>query len=286
MKIIDSHLHVWMLARGDYEWLTPDLNNLYADHALPDICPLFKQQGVDKCILVQAAASIAETHFLLQQAKDNVDLVAGVVGWIDFTSTQALKQLNTLCLEPLLLGIRPMLQDISPRDWILQEQFSPIFHALINNELVFDALVKQKQLSVIYELACRYPDLKIVINHCGKPDLDTPDRRQWLADLKALAQCPSVTIKLSGLPAQSTKAFDENVALGYVTEVIAQFGANRVMWGSDWPVVKLGSDYLSWLKFCQYSCTQLNLSLQQQSYLFHQTAAVVYGLSAYHENIK
>jgi L-fuconolactonase len=284
MMIIDSHLHVWKLARGDYDWLTAELSPLYADHALTDILPLFDQNRVSKCILVQAAPSIAETQYLFKQAKLHSNHVVAVVGWIDFSSKHALKQLDELCLEPLLRGLRPMLQDISPDNWILQERFTPIFQALINKGLVFDALVKQQQLPVIYELACRFPKLNIVIDHCGKPDVDKTPNTQWQKDLAKLAQCPKVTIKICGLPAQFAPAFDEKSALHYITEVFALFGADRVMWGSDWPVVKLASDYLSWLSFCQRCCRLLNLSQPQQTSLFYQTAIDVYGLSVYPES--
>lgn len=277
--IIDSHLHIWSLARGDYTWLTPDLSKLYFDHQLDDILPLFEQQGVSKCILVQAAPSVAETHYLLTQAQIHSEHVAGVIGWIDFASNQALEQLEELSLEPLIRGIRPMLQDLKPDSWILQAQFAPVFQGLINKGLVFDALVSHAQLPVVYELASRYPELKIVIDHCGKPDLDNGNHQSWLADLTKLAQFPQISIKLSGLPAQSTAAFNQQHAFKYVSDVICLYGADRVLWGSDWPVVKLASDYRSWLNFCQQCCQTLKLCSLQQASIFYRTAVAVYGLS-------
>lgn len=282
--ITDSHLHVWSLQRGDYTWLNPQLGCLYADHNLSQLKQLLKQEQVKQVILVQAAATLAETLYLLEQAKDYPELVGGVIGWIDFNAPDALQQLEILVANPLLLGIRPMLQDISPDDWILQPAFTDIFSQLADKQLVFDVLVKQNQLPVANALARRYANVTMVIDHCGKPDLDSCDSEFWLAELSKLATCANVFIKLSGLPAQSSQSFDPHVAFTYVSRVFALFGVRRVMWGSDWPLVKLGSDYQQWLHFCQQACKKLGFNQQQQMHIFHKNACDVYGLTKHQED--
>ena len=278
LMIIDSHLHIWSLARGDYHWLTKDLGPLYADHSLSDIEPQFEQRGISKCLLVQAADSVAETQFLLEKAHANREYVVGVVGWINFNDGNACEQLKLLARDPLLVGIRPMLQDISPDNWVLQDKFRAIFNAMIELDLVFDALVKEEQLPVIYELACRFPKLSIVIDHCGKPEMDGASHTHWLVNLKTLAKCANVTIKLSGLPAQTANRFQADTSLFFVKQVMDLFGFKRVIWGSDWPVVKLSSDYSEWLTFCQHACSSLGLNEQQQVRIFSLNAIEVYGL--------
>jgi L-fuconolactonase len=282
--ITDTHLHVWSLDRGDYDWLSPELGCLYADHALSELDDLFKQKLIKQVILVQAAATGDETQYLFDQAKQHKKRVAGVVGWLDFEANDALHQLDAMAINPTLVGIRPMLQDISPDTWILRSDFADIFHKLAEKKLVFDVLVKQNQLSVAHQLARRYANVTMVIDHCGKPDLDSEDSGYWLAELTKLAACCNVYIKLSGLPTQSKHAFNTQVVFEYVQQVFNLFGVNRVMWGSDWPVVKLGCDYLRWLHYCQQFCNKLGFNQQQQNQIFHKNACQVYGLTDYQQD--
>lgn len=279
--ITDSHLHVWSLKRGDYHWLSQQLGCLYADHGLPELYGTFKKNKIKQVILVQAAATIAETEFLLEQANQHKALVSGVIGWIDFDASEVLQQLATLAVNPLLCGVRLMLQDISPDDWILQDCYATIFSQLADKKLVFDVLVRQEQLSVANKLVRLYPNVTMVIDHCGKPNLDRHECDMWLAELTELAACNNVFIKLSGLPAQSSHSFNSQNAFYYVQQVFALFGPNRVIWGSDWPVVKLGSDYQHWLQFCQQACLKLGFNQEQQQQIFHQNACRVYGITTH-----
>ena len=121
---MDAHQHFWSLARGDYGWLTADLDGIYRDFTPQDLRPLLEKWSIDATILVQAAPTIAETLFMLAIAKET-SFVKGVVGWIDFEDPSAVSTLNRLALDPNLVGIRPMIQDIPDENWILQDRFTP-----------------------------------------------------------------------------------------------------------------------------------------------------------------
>ncbi|MDN4503447.1 amidohydrolase family protein [Alteromonadaceae bacterium BrNp21-10] len=283
MNIIDSHLHIWQLSRGDYRWLTPELPVLYQDFSLADALSVLNENDVHRSILVQAADSMAETEYLLEMAASQKEHIAGVVGWIDFSSSRAVAHLQRLSENPLLIGVRPMLQDISPVDWILQPQFENVFDKLAVSGLVFDALISAEQLPVIDELAQRHPRLKIVIDHCAKPQLDWQPgeqaSQQWYVNLKQVAECANVVIKISGLPSESLSAFTTQPAMDYIQHVFKHFGVERMLWGSDWPVVNQRSHYPQWLAFCMWAAEQLGWDLQQQQLFFADNVSRIYGLS-------
>ena len=137
---IDAHLHFWEVARGDYGWLTPSLEALYRDFGPADYAPFRARAGIERAVLVQAAPTVAETRWLLQRA-GATDWIVAVVGWVDMTAGDAPTVLAELARDPLLRGIRPMIQDIADPDWMLREDLRPAFAALEQLGLRFDALV-------------------------------------------------------------------------------------------------------------------------------------------------
>jgi L-fuconolactonase len=244
---VDSHQHFWQLIRGDYQWLTPELTLLYRDYLPKDLSQELINTNVGETIVVQASDTEAETQFLLEVA-DKTDFVAGVVGWVDMESPTALSSLQAFSQNPYFKGIRPMLQDIDDENWVLQDKFNPIFEFLVANNLSFDALIKDQHLTNIQLIAKRYPLLKIVINHCAKPNINKPPSVYWKIQLSAFKTLENVSIKFSGL---LTEASQGEVTLKqlspYFEHIILVFGVKRIMWGSDWPVLKLNGDYTLWL---------------------------------------
>ena len=196
--IVDSHQHFWDPARGDYGWLTPDLP-IHRVYGADDLRPLLQAAGVNATILVQAAPSTAETDYMLSIAR-RTPWVLGVVGWIDLAAADAADQVQARAQDPLVLGLRPMLQDIAQPDWILAPGPEPALRAIAAEGLVFDALIKSHQVGVIEELAGRHPQLSIVLDHGAKPRLgDVDAMAAWRADMARLAAHPNVVCKLSGL---------------------------------------------------------------------------------------
>lgn len=278
-KIIDSHHHLWRLSRGDYRWLTPELSTLYRDFEVSDYRQVASPNVVSASVLVQAADSDDETDFMLQQANDN-DVIAGVVGWVDMTapSDDVCQRLEHLATHSKFKGIRPMLQDIEDVDWILTPDFAAIFDCLSELKLTFDALVKIEHLANIHVLASQYPDLKIVIDHCAKPDIANNMFDNWASQIAVFAPLKNVYIKWSGLPTEASTT--QNNAAGfqqYFDHVYRVFGANRMMWGSDWPVVNLNSNYADWLANSQQLTA--GLSAQEQEAIWANTAIQFYQLS-------
>lgn len=242
---IDAHQHFWQVERGEYGWLTPELGVLYRDYGPEDLTPLLKRCAIDGTVLVQAAPTLAETEFLIGLAEKN-SFIKGVVGWVDFESPNAVKDIERLAKSPHLVGLRPMIQDIEDTDWMLKPQLNPAFEALIAADLTFDALVFPRHLSNLQTLLAGYPSMRVVIDHGAKPQIASKQFDVWAADMSALAKNTGAFCKLSGLITEAASDWQPIDLKPYMDHLISSFGADRLIWGSDWPVLNLTSNYAQW----------------------------------------
>ncbi len=277
MRRIDSHHHIWRLDRGDYGWLSPASGVLFRDYDLPDLKPLLDVHAIDGTVLVQAAPTEAETRFLLEQA-DAHSWIEGVVGWTDLAAGDASERVAELAGARALVGLRPMLQDLADPRWILRPGIAPALRAMAAGTLVFDALVRADQIDRVTELADRHPHLSIVLDHAGKPAMDGEGLANWNRAIAAVAQRPNTRVKLSGLVTEiaAGSVADPRSLRGVVDELLEAFGPKRIMWGSDWPVLNLTSDYGAWHAKAQTLLAEL--SDAEQEAIFGGTAIATYGL--------
>lgn len=249
--LIDAHQHYWQLARCDYGWLVPTMTGLYRDFLPADLAPALAAAGVGATVLVQAAPTTAETRFLLTLAERTPN-VAGVVGWVPMEAADVRRQIDDLVVagHGLLKGLRPMLQDLPDPAWILDRQLDAAFAAIEAQAIAFDALVQPHHLGYLLRRLERQPELRAVIDHCGKPDLATDDLSGWAQGMRDLARNTAAHCKLSGLLTQLGPEQGLDAARACVDLVFAEFGPERILWGSDWPVLTLRGDYLQWLQWC------------------------------------
>lgn len=274
--IIDAHQHFWRIARGDYGWMTDQVAPIRRDILPADLEPLARTAEVTGTVLVQAAPTLDETLFLLGLA-DRSPLIRGVVGWIDLTGDVA-AQLSRIA-HPALRGIRPMLQDIDDTRWILQDGVIDALRQVAGAGLRLDALITPCHLPVIEELAGRVPSLPIVIDHCAKPVFDGTDPGpDWRRGIDALAAHPQVVCKLSGLANEFGPGWSADTLRPVFDHVLRAFGPERLMWGSDWPVLELAGTYADWLQVAQTLCAALSDADRAQ--VFGQTAIRFYDLDA------
>jgi L-fuconolactonase len=273
VRRIDSHVHLWALARGDYGWLTPDLAPLYRDFGRDDLMPLIAAAAIDAVVLVQAAPSEAETRFLLAEAAQ-CEAVAGVVGWVDMAAANAPSRIAALAADKRLKGIRPMIHDIPETDWMLRQELGPAYRALVAHDLAFDALVRPVHLPALRRLINRHPDLRIVIDHGAKPAIAAGRFDDWAAVMTGFALDTNVFCKLSGLVTESGADWTEDRLRPYVDHLVAAFSPSRVLWGSDWPVVTLAASYDAWWR----SANRLLVDLDQhgRDRIFGGSAAEFY----------
>ncbi|MEP6996018.1 MAG: amidohydrolase family protein [Betaproteobacteria bacterium] len=249
MMRVDAHHHVWRLDRGDYGWLkgTKGLLPICRDFGLDELKPMLLAANVDTTVLVQAAPTLAETHFLLDVARDSGGLVGGVVGWVDLAGGDAIGVLSALATDPLLKSVRPMLQDLPDSSWIARPEVQPALTALPALGLRLDALVTPRELKPLLATLVRHPDLAVVIDHCAKPDIARGAWQPWADDLAAIARRTGAYCKLSGVVTEAGAGWSVEALRRYVAHVLEAFGTDRVLWGSDWPVLTLAASYADWI---------------------------------------
>lgn len=246
---IDAHQHYWSVAHRDYGWLqpTPELLAIYRDFGPADLHPHLDAAGIDATVLVQAAPSEAETWRLLQLAAAPGSRVAGVVGWCDLLRPDAAQRIAQLASQPLLKGLRPMLQDLDDPRWILRGALQPALQAMVRHGLVFDALVKgPAQLEALCELAAEQRALRIVLDHGAKPPLASGALAEWRNGISRLARAENVCCKFSGLVTEAGADWRVAGLRACVEHLLSEFGVARLLWGSDWPVLNLAADYGAW----------------------------------------
>ncbi|SEE16470.1 amidohydrolase family protein [Bradyrhizobium erythrophlei] len=273
MMRIDAHHHVWTLARADYGWLTPERGPIYRDFGLADLMPHLAAAAIEGTILVQAAPTEAETAFMLDVAK-GAELVRGVVGWIDFDADDAATRVDMIAGRELLVGLRPMVQDIADDDWLLRPELAAPLEAMAQYGLVFDALVLPRHLPRLVQVVDRHPDLQFVLDHFGKPQLATGDIAAWKDDVASLAARSNVVCKLSGLATEAAPNWQVADLREAVEHALACFGPQRMLWGSDWPVVNLAGGYAQW--FAAAESLLADLSSEAGAAIFGGNAARVY----------
>lgn len=277
MNFIDAHQHYWTLGLGHNDWPGPDLEPIFRDFGPDDLRPHLAATGIGRTVLVQAAPNIAETQSLLAIA-EREETVAAVVGWVDVLAPDAISRIERLKDNRKFKGIRPMLQGIAETAWILRPEAIATLGALPRLDVRFDALIQPRHLPVIAALADRLPELAIVVDHGAKPFIAEGRLDPWRADMAALALRPNVHVKLSGLVTEAGGAWSMERLRPYASHLVEVFGADRVMFGSDWPVVLLDADYARWFSAAR-ELTADRTEAEKQA-IFRGTAARFYGISA------
>ena len=280
--MIDAHHHLWKLSRADYGWIgggrNPAVAPIERDYLVEDYRSLAAANGVTGSIVVQAAPTVAETRWLLEQARASGGLVKGVVGWIDMAAVDAPEVLRSLAQDPLLRGIRPMLQDIADVEWVLQPRIVPALRTVIEFDLSFDLLVKPPHLKSALALLTRHRDLRAIVDHGAKPDIANGMWQPWADDTRRIASETSAFCKLSGLVTEARPGWKSGDLARYAGHVIECFGPERVIWGSDWPVMLLNADYPGWLAAAKQSIA--SRSSADQAAILNDNALRFYGLPA------
>ena len=242
---IDSHQHFWRIERGDYDWMSAATASIARDFMPEDLAPHLEAAGIHHTVIVQAAATAAETDFILDIAA-GADMVAGVVGWVDMEAADAADAIAALAARPKLCGIRPIIHDIPDDDWMLQAVLAPAYRATVEHGLTFDALVYPKHLKNLLTVLERHPDLACVVDHGAKPQIRDGAFDDWAADMARIAAETGALCKISGLVTEAGPDWTADTLRPYIEHLIVCFGPERLMWGSDWPVVTLAGSYAAW----------------------------------------
>jgi L-fuconolactonase len=240
---IDTHQHSWNLAEVAYGWLKPEYTAFYGNFT-PDLLePQVKAAGVDYTILVQAANSYEDTASMLLHAHYK-DWITGVVGWVNLLDPdETAQRLDMYTKGPYFKGMRHLIHDEPDPDWVIQPVVLESLGVLAAHHIPFDVVaVFPNHIKHVPTLAEKIPDLRIVIDHLGKPPIGHSNS-PWFDQIRAAAESPNVYAKLSGQ--FDNPSWTLNDVQPFLDHALECFGAQRIMFGSDWPVALLGGTYES-----------------------------------------
>ncbi|HEV2784543.1 MAG TPA: amidohydrolase family protein [Actinophytocola sp.] len=240
--MVDAHHHLWDPRIRDYPWMSGTaLAPIRRPYTVDDLRSVIGPE-VSATVLVQTVSSTAETEEFLAAASGSGGLIAGVVGWVDLTAPD-------IPADPLLVGVRHQVEDEPDPEWLLHDDVLRGLRAVGAADLVYDLLVRAPQRPAALEVVRRLPDVRFVLDHAGKPGIATGEGEPWASWITDLAALPNVVCKLSGLVTEATwDAWTADDIRPYAEHVLSAFGADRVMFGSDWPVCELAGSYAEVLK--------------------------------------
>ncbi len=276
MQIIDSHQHFWDHSLRDYAHLKNGSPLLRKNFYPKDLEPLMAQTGVEGTMLVQAHPSVEEANWLVSIAENN-SFILGVVAWLDLSSKDIEKEIESLAASNKFKGVRSMLEIDDDDYWILRQDVANGLELLEKKNLTFDFLVRPRHLPAIPKIASAYPKARFVIDHMAKPLIAAGQREPWGTLMKAIAKNENVYIKVSGLVSEDDP---NNIQVAhskpFVDEVVRLFGFNRIMYGSDWPVSSVN---LSYSEVLEYAIGCLGeISNDQKKAFFYENARNFYKI--------
>lgn len=276
---IDAHHHLWDLSLPfNYQWLdAPALSAIRRDFLPGDLEPLLCENGIDRSIVVQTQHDTRENDWALGLAEKS-ESIAGVVGWVDLASEFCERQLLKVKDHPKFVGVRHVTQDEPDDDFILREDVLRGLGFLEKHRVPFDLLFYVKHLRHAATLAERFPDLPMVIDHLAKPRIKDKAIDEWLPDFLSAARHPNVYCKLSGMVTEAEwTGWTSHDLQPYVQHALDAFGADRLMYGSDWPVCLLAGSYGEAKEALSDALGPISPS--EHAAIFGRTAIKFYGLT-------
>ena len=242
---VDTHQHFWKLSEVAYPWLVPAYGVIYDTFEPHQLQALIRGAGIDKTVVVQSANSHADTASMLVHSDYN-EWIAGVVGWVDLLNPDAANsELEMYKQHPKFRGMRHLIHEEKDPDWVVQDVVIESLKALAAHGMSFDVVaVFPNHLKHVPTLAARVPDLKMVIDHMAKPPIKDKQMGAWADQMKAAAESPNVYVKVSGLNTAADWAnWTGDDLRPYIDFTRETFGAQRMMFGSDWPVSLLAGGF-------------------------------------------
>jgi L-fuconolactonase len=278
--IVDAHQHFWNPDNGDYGWMSGPAAQLRRVFAPDDLRPELAAAGVSATVLVQTWSSLDETRAFLELAAAT-DYIAGVVGWVDLTAPEVADVIAALKARPdghYLVGVRHQVHDEPDPDWLRRPDVRRGLEAVQRHDLVYDLLLRPRELPAALETVRAFPSLRFVIDHLAKPDIAGGGFAAWQTLIRPFqADAGHVWCKLSGMATEADwQRWTARDLQPYVDEALAIFGADRCLYGSDWPVCLLAGSYGQVLDALKQTIAHLSAAERQQ--ILAHSAIELYGL--------
>jgi|SRR5690606_29639790 len=240
---IDSHLHFWNYDAVKDAWITDEMDVLKNDYVPRQLLPLCANEGIDAGVAVQADQSENETEYLVGFSRE-FNFIKGVVGWVDLRAQNISDRLDYFSQYHIVKGYRHIIQAEAQEDFLLRADFCSGIAELSRRGLTYDVLIYPRHLAYALDFVRKFPDLRLVIDHIAKPDIRGGQFEDWKKALEPFGKEQNVYCKIAGLTTQADwKSWAYGDFTRYLDTVLSIFGADRLMFGSDWPVCLVGADY-------------------------------------------
>lgn len=272
---IDAHHHFWNYNPVEYDWIDDSMPVIRRSFLPTDLRNEIETAGIDGVVSVQARQTLEETDWLLQLASEN-DFIKGVVGWLPLADPNMTELLQQYAEFEKLKGIRHIVQG-QPAGFLDAPEFNQGISQLNKHDLVYDILIFENQLEEAIRLVDRHPDQPFVLDHIAKPKIKNAQLNPWQKNIRSLAKRDNVSCKLSGMVTEADpQNWNEQQIQPYLETVLSAFGPQRLMFGSDWPVCLLATDYSQWSKLIQNYIAPL--SGVEQAAIMGENASRIYKL--------
>src|SRR3984893_18234137 len=274
---IDAHHHLWKYSAAEYGWISPEMGVIRRDFLPQDLEPLMHHFDIDGTVAVQARQTLEETTWLLGLAEKH-PLIRGVVGWVPLTEGAGVKRsLERFAGNRKLRGIRHVVQDESDPRFILRKDLNEGVSALREFGLRYDILIFERHLPAAIEFVDRHPNQTFILDHVAKPRIKEKIMSPWDRTISDLAKRQNVYCSLAERVTEADPQRWTPAGLQpYIDVALAAFGPRRLMYGSDWPVMLLGGDYVRWDGTVTNAIGKL--SKAEQDRIMGGTAAEAYGI--------
>jgi L-fuconolactonase len=251
-NIVDAHVHFWNPDLLRYAWLDnlPELNRAFLPE---DFAAATATANVTKMIFVECGReslqALAEVNWVSALA-ENEPRIRGIVAHAPLETGMAARlHLTQLASRPLVKGIRRLLQGEADLNFCLRPEFIAGVRLLAEFGFTFDLCIRHEQLRAATELVRCVPEVQFILDHFGKPSVRDGRIEPWATELKALAKLPNICCKISGLTTEAVwKQWRPENLKPYFEVAIEAFGFDRVLFGGDWPVCTLATNYQRWLE--------------------------------------
>lgn len=273
---IDAHHHLWKYIREEYPWMADNMDVIRRDFLPDDLQLVMREARIDGSVVVQARQKVEETAWLLDLAGRN-DFMRGVVGWVPLVEPTVHRDLERFAVHPKLKAVRHVLHDEPDDFYMLRNDFSDGIAQLAGFGLAYDVVIFERHLPQTIQFVDRHPNQVFVVDHVAKPRIREHTMSPWREKIHELARRENVYCKLSGMVTEADwQNWTEDHLRPYWEVVLSAFGPQRLMFGSDWPVLIVASSYGRWVDVVRSLIS--TLSQAEQECIMGSTAIRAYRL--------
>lgn len=274
--IIDTHHHLWNYNPVEFDWIDDEMAAIRKSFLPVDLQATLPNTGVEGVVTVQARQSLEETNWLLKLASEN-DFIKGVVGWVPLADESIQQILEEYKSSPWLKGVRHVVQGEPDPEFILGKDFNKGISLLKNYNLVYDILIFEHQLANTIRFVDQHPEQQFVVDHIAKPKIKKNELELWAKNVKELAKRENVSCKISGMVTEADyKLWTEEQLNPYFETILEAFGSSRLLFGSDWPVCLVATNYSNWLELVKKTIS--NFSKEEQDFILYKNAQRIYNI--------